>query len=57
MNVLFLPWLLCYWKYKYSFIAEVLNMRPAAAYFLARDVQAERLCVDMIATSAIDNHT
>ena len=31
-------------------------MQPAASYFLARDVQAVRLYVHMIAAPAIDNH-
>jgi len=32
-------------------------MRPAASYFLARDVQAVRLYVHMIAAPATDDHT
>jgi len=32
-------------------------MRPAAAYFVARDVQTARLYVHMIAAPAIDDQT
>jgi len=46
-----------WWESGLSSASKKKEMRPAAAYFVARDVQTARLYVHMIAAPAIDDQT